>query len=246
MGRYDKIKVYSNGWKQPSRIYIYKKNKGWVDFGDHATSYNNTDIHVRKGNSFVRATKYRKDTTHKDVVSLGYHVGAYKLYTKQAYCFYNTGGAANRRFYAKMVVRAKGACRLFDFYADYIDCHIYVGIKSDGTVYYKLRDGEWAKNSWEHKAGKIAMGFGQGWQTVELVGDCNGSGSVMKVWINGQESGSFPRHTAWSYDSYGTVGDDNGNLQIKHKGVEINTYGQSFTDSYNDTYINEYTTTEWL
>ena len=32
-------------------------------------------------------------------------------------------------------------------------------------------------------------------------------------------------------------------MEIKYKGVEINTYGQSFTDSYNDTYINEYTTT---
>lgn len=243
MGRYDNIKVYSNGWKQPSRIYIYKKNKGWVDFGDHSTSYNNTDIHVRKGKSFVRATKYRKDTKHKDPVSLDYHVGAYGLGTKQAYCFNNTGGATNKRFYAKMVVKAKGACRLFDFYAEYIDCSLYVGITSDGTVYYTLRDYQWSKTSWTHYAGKIAMGFGQGWQTIELIGEVGSNTFTVKV--NGSAS-SFPRHTAWNYNSYGTVGDNNGNLQIKYKGVEINTYGQSFTDSYNDTYINEYTTTEWL
>ena len=42
---------------------------------------------LEKGKSFVRATKYRKDTKHKDPVSLDYHVGAYGLGTKQGLLF---------------------------------------------------------------------------------------------------------------------------------------------------------------
>ena len=139
MGRYDKIRVYNNGWKQPSRIRIYKKGTGWVDFGTNTSSNNNT-INVKKSSGFVRATLNRKDTEKSETLYRGYHVGAYGLGTKQAYCFNNSGGASNKRFYAKMVVKANGACRLFDFYADYVDCSLYVGIKSDGTVYYTLRE----------------------------------------------------------------------------------------------------------
>lgn len=242
MGRYDKIRVYDGGWKQPSRIRVYKKGTGWVDFGNN-TSFNNNTINVKKSSGFVRATLNRKDTERSETLYRGYHVGAYSLGTKQAYCFNNTGGAANRRFYAKMVVKANGACRLFDFYADHIDCSLYVGIRADGTVYYTLRDYQWVKTSWTHNAGRIAMGFGQGWQTIELIGEVGSNTFTVKV--NGSAS-SFPRHTAWSYNSYGTVGDNNGNLQIQHGGVYINTYGDTFNTTYNDSYINKYTVTAWV
>ena len=61
MGRYDKIRVYDNGWKQPSRIRVYKKDVGWVDFGDN-NSDNNKDINVYKksSNNFIRDTLNKK------------------------------------------------------------------------------------------------------------------------------------------------------------------------------------------
>jgi hypothetical protein len=241
MGRYDKIKVYDNGWKQPSRIRVMK-NGSWVDFGTN-TSSNNKTINVKKSSGFVRATLNRKDTEKSETLYRGYHVGAYDINTKQAYCFC-TSAAPQKRFYAKMVVRAKGACRLFEIKANVFDCSLYVGIKADGTVYYRLRDYQFVGKTWEHTVGKISMGFDQGWQTIELVGDVGNN--RFKGWINGVNTSSESYHTAWNDNSYGYVGDNNGNLQIQHGGVYFNTYGNTFNTSYNDSYINKYTVTTWV
>lgn len=61
MGRYDKIRVYQGSWKTPKRIKTYRAGD-WKDLGT-ATSYNTTDLKVRKSGNFVRATLNRQDYT---------------------------------------------------------------------------------------------------------------------------------------------------------------------------------------
>lgn len=241
-GRYKKIAVHNGSrFTQPTRIRIYK-NGGWVDFGVN-DSGNTNSINVIKNGRSVRATLNRKDTPKSRTVGAGYHQGAWGITTQQTYCFNNSGGAGNHRFYARFYVKTSGACRLFEFRSTYFDCSFYAGIKSDGTVYYTVKDNKWIHKTFTNEADKINMGHGVGsWQTIVFEGPAGSN--YLYVTVNGNQK-SFDRRTAWETNSEGTVGD--GNLRIATNGTFIiNTCDSPFTSISEDTTPEYYTETTWV
>jgi hypothetical protein len=244
MGRYDgRLKVYHNGtWKNVQQLRVYR-NGSWIDFGNNESSITKS-LYVRQNGSDKRITRNRVDTPRSETVGLGYHQGAWSISTQQVYCFNNTGGVTNVKFYARFNVKAGGACRLFEFKSTYFNnCSFYAGIKADGTVYYTLTDYQWAGMSWTHNAGRINMGYDQSsWQTIEFVG--NTGSNTLYVYVNGTRY-DFPRHTAWHSNSTGSVGDNN--LRIATNGTfQINTAGSAFTSISEDKTTNYYTETRWV
>lgn len=241
-GRYKKIAVHNGStFTQPTRVRIYK-NGGWVDFGTNESG-NTNSIYVIKNGNPIRATLNRKDTQKSRTVRLGYHQGAWGITTQQVYCFNNTGGATNHKFYARFNVKASGACRLFEFRSTYYDCSFYAGIYANGQVYYTVKDNQWIHTSFTNKAGSINMGHGVGsWQTI--VFEANAGSNDLYVTVNGNTQ-SFSRRTAWETGSEGTVGD--GNLRIATNGTFIiNTCDSPFTSISEDTTTEQYTETTWV
>ena len=228
MGRYDeRIKVYHEGaWKPVKQLRVHQGGR-WLDLGTN-DSDNARELLVHIGGESKRVTRNRHEKAIQYVNSLGYHIGNAKITTLQQYCFNNSGGATNREFNINMKVKASGACTLVSFSTG-SNFSFKAGIKSDGTVYYELKDKAYAKNTYTHNAGQIQMGFDKDWQTVKFYGGVKAG--VFKVIVNGVTS-QFSIHTAWDAKSWGgstgTFGANN--LRIATDGsFIINTANAPFT-----------------
>lgn len=244
-GRYDdRLKVYkNNAWHNAKRVRVYKN--GWVDLGDDQSN-NTKSLYVYKNGSRTRITRNRQDVQKSRTVGAGYHQGSWNINTRQQYCFNNTGGATNTKFYAYFKVKASGACRLFEFASSYFSgCSFYAGIRSNGKVYYTLKEYQWAGNQWTHETtAAITMGHdAANWQTIEFIGDIGTNTLYVKV--NGTSQG-FSRHSAWESDSTNAyVGDSN--LRIATDGTfKINTANSPFTSITEDSTTEYYTETTWV
>lgn len=255
MGRYDsRIKVYQQGqWKDVKRLRVYA-NGAWQDLGDN-TSFNTNQLYVRNNNRDVRITRDRVDTTKTETVGLGYHQGEWSITTRQQYCFNNTGGATNTKFYAKFKVKASGASRLFYFASSYFwNTFFDSGISADGKIWYRVCDSggktwsgasqQWTPSDNTHTTtAAIQMGFDRDWQIIEFIGD-KGT-NQLHVKVNGVDQ-SFNRHTAWeTYSKDGKVGSNN--LRVATDGTfKIDTANSPFTSINEDKTTNTYTETSWV
>lgn len=248
MGRYDnRIKVYKDGeWKTIKNIKVYR-NGVWVDLGNN-DSDNIRSLYVRKNNENVRVTRNKMETTRTVTTTADYQQRNTNISTVQQYCYTNTGGATNRRFYVKMKVKASGACKLFEFSSAGL-FSFYAGIKADGTVWYKIIDNYFVKSSMTNNASKITMGFDAEWQTIEFIGEKGASGAnAFKVKVNGTTT-SFRLFTAWDARTWrgssGNVGANN--LRICTDGsFVINTADAPFTSLVAETETTTVTDITWV
>jgi len=249
MGRYDsRIRVYANGqWNNVNRIRVYA-NGAWQDLGTN-DSANTRQLYAKSNNGQVRITRDRVDTQKSETVGLGYHQGEWAISTRQQYCFNNTGGATNTKFYAKFKVKASGASRLFYFASSYFNNTWFdSGINANGTVWYRVKDGggngSWTPSDNTHTTNAaIQMGFDKDWQTIEFIGD-KGT-NYLHVKVNGVDQ-SFNRHTAWeTYSKDGKVGSNN--LRVSTDGsFKIDTANSPFTSISEDKTTRYYTETTWV
>lgn len=249
MGRYDsRIKVYSDGaWHTLSRIRVFA-NGAWQDLGTNDSS-NNRQLYAKSGNGQVRITRNRVDTQKSETIGAGYHQGEWAIGTRQQYCFNNSGGATNTRFYASFKVKANAATRLFYFASAYFNNTWFeAGIRSNGKVWYRVKDGG-GNGSWTpvdvvyETTAAIQMGFDAAWQTIEFIGE-KGT-NTLYVKVNGTSQG-FPRRTAWeSYSKDGRVGSNN--LRVATDGsFRIDTANSPFTSISEDKTTRYYTETTWV
>lgn len=247
-GRYDdRLKVYKdNAWHNAKRVRVYKN--GWVDLGDDQSS-NTKSLYVYKNGNRIRITRDRHDEQKSRTVGAGYHQGSWNITTRQQYCFNNTGGATNTKFYARFNVKAKAgtAVRLFEYRSAYFgdNCKIYAGIRSNGKVWYRLTDYQWSGRYWDHETtAAITMGYDAAtWQTIEFIGDVGTNTLYVKV--NGVSQG-FPRHSAWESNSNNAyVGDSNLRIATNNT-FKIDTANSPFTSITEDTTTEYYTETTWV
>lgn len=239
-GRYKKIAVHNGStFTQPTRVRIYK-NGNWVDFGAN-DSGNTNPIYVMKNGNPVRATLNKNTTTSTVTRYRGYHQGSIGTTTNQRYCFYNTAGVANTRFYVYIKFIAQGASNLLSFSANGGALSFNLKVDANGRVYYDLYDGMFAGRSWSEELGYISMGFNQGWQTIEI--DSNwGSASQLGTKVNGGDYRVKSWHTAWEAQAGGTIGSNNTRIQA----VNINTAGGAHTYVPNDSYTETVTNVSWV
>lgn len=131
MGRYNKIKTYYNGsWRTPNRIRVY--NNGWQDLGTN-DSYNTKTMKVRNGNSFVRCTLNRQDTTS---ITDRWANGSFSLLPANGYNFcpiifgYNYGAP----WYFRATIRKTASVNQNVFYSGYGSSYIQVVWLADGKI----------------------------------------------------------------------------------------------------------------
>ncbi len=242
-GRYKKIAVHNGSrFTQPTRMRIYK-NGGWVDFGVN-DSGNTNSINVIKNGRSVRATLNKDVVTTPVTRYRGYHQGSIGTTTEQRYCFHNTApGVSNTRFYVYITFVAQGASNLFSFSANGGATTFELKVDSDGKVHYKIHDDMFAHRDWDEPLGYVSMGFGQGWQTVEINSDWSDS-THLGTKVNGANYTVISWHTAWDSKAYGTVGSNN--TRIKTDGLNINTANAAHTYVPDDSYTDSVTTVNWI
>ena len=138
MGRYNKIKTYYNGsWRTPNRIRVY--NNGWQDLGTN-DSYNTKTMKVRNGNSFVRCTLNRQDTTS---VTDRWANGSFSILPAAGYCFcpilYGTNYGAP--WYFRCTMRKTAAVDQNIFYCGNGTSYLQIIWRSDGKVQVSVNYG---------------------------------------------------------------------------------------------------------
>ena len=255
-GRYDsRLKVYKNGnWYNAKRVRVYKN--GWVDLGTDQSD-NTKSLYVRKGSSYIRVTRNKNVTPRTVTVNAGYQQRETNLNTVQQWCFNyrnaaSSSGVTKTKFYAIMYVKlaAGQSSRLFSFNtSSYFE--FYAGIRSDGTVYFNLKDEYFAASSspWNNNnAARIQVGFDKDWQKIEFIG--NIGSDIFTVKVNDVAT-NFARHTAWDARSFGgSTGKVGGpNLRIakdSSHAFKIDTANAPFTSLVDESTTTTVYDTTWV
>lgn len=223
MGRYDKIKVYDNGWKQPSRIRIYKKGTGWVDFGAN-DSDNKSDINVYKksSNDFVRATLNKKVTYYSYQQGTGYTESSWNPGFNCGFSPYSSS-AGNFIFEFKAsIYRRDGADRrLYYSKSKYNgDCHVYITLNGNGSITVSLNSGDFYNNVIAYTT-PAQLGLNQ-WGDLQ-VWAAAGSTLLYIRWCGNTYSMTSRR--AWQVSSNTTIND--GGARISTSGFKLQTYSNN-------------------
>ena len=220
MGRYDKIRVYDNGWKQPSRIRVMK-NGSWVDLGDN-DSTNNTDFNVYK----LSSSKFVRATLNKKVNSYSYQQGT--GYTESSWSpgfdcgFSPSSSYGNYRFEFKATVCRRDSNKrcLYSSVAKYGTHYCYIDLNSDGSITFKVYT-SYSSYGEASVTTNFKLGVGE-WSDLKIVSDA-GSSTVYVTW--GGQTVTCSSRRAWQVSSNTTI--NSGGARIKTSGFRLETYSNT-------------------
>ena len=222
MGRYDKIRVYDNGWKQPSRIRVYKKGVGWVDFGAN-NSDNNKDINVYKksSNNFIRATLNKKVTYYNYQQGTGYTESSW---SPNFNCgFSPSSDYGNHRFEFKATVYRRDSVSRRLYYSksnSHGDCHVYITLNGNGSITVSLNAGVFYDSVASYTT-PAQLSLNQ-WGDLQVWAEA-GSGRLYIRWCGATYDMSSKR--AWQVGSNTVIND--GGARISINNFKLQTYSNN-------------------
>lgn len=145
MGRYDRIRVYQDGWKQPTRIKVY--SGGWKDLGA-ATGYTTTPLYAFRSGSAIRATLNREDYTVTGE-HYSYGIGAFKEGLTEGGAYgvhygefcWNPGSADWPSYIAGTIRKTSDTDQVVFKSSDYNSTNNYVQViwQADGRLRFDVR-----------------------------------------------------------------------------------------------------------
>lgn len=218
MGRYDKIKVYSNSsFRTPNRVQIYHNNT-WVDLGTNNDKTNQKDLKVYHNNEFKIATKkWTKTGSH---LADKYSTGSFSLSPGNGFCYRTTQNTW--RFQCDYVRKTtSGSQNVFTtgsssnyvkvIWEDDNRIHVYVKSSYYGSEQHIYSGNTFGANTW------ISLNVYQ-----------DKSASKMYIYVNGNQeaaSGNWGSNYNWNIsNASNTVSDSyvnmKGNLYVQ--GVQYN------------------------
>ena len=222
MGRYDKIRVYSGGWKQPSRIRMYKKGS-WVDFGAN-DSDNKSDIYVYKksSNNFVRATLDKQVTNTSYKQGTGYTESSWSPGFSCGFSPYSKETGHFRFEFKATIYRRDSVSRTL--YSSKSksngNCHVYITLNGNGSITVSINSGNFyddvATYTTPATLSKDQWGYLQVWAEA-------GSERLYIKWCG--VTYNMTSRRAWKVDSNTTI--NSGGARISTSEFKLQTYSNN-------------------
>ena len=239
MGRYDKIKVYDNGWKQPSRIRIFKKGTGWVDFGmDDSDNKSDINVYKKSSNDFVRATLNKRVTYYSYSKGTGYTESSWGPGFDCGFSPTSSYGGFRFEFTATVYRRDSQKRCLYSSKAKYGTHYCYIDLNADGSITFKI-DTDYSSYDAISVTTNAKLGLDQ-WGDLKIVAEKD-SNTVYITWCGATITCSSRR--AWQVSSNTTI--NPGYARIKTTGFKLQTYSnntggtQSITNTAAEIKVNE-------